>query len=104
MRFCTVCMNRLEDVTNTTELYYECTKCQKRHEKKPEDTLRFSQDFGKQARNTDTVHSNAAFDNANPKIYKDCPNPKCNKKILTYVIVGESMKYMYMCTCGYSGT
>jgi DNA-directed RNA polymerase subunit M/transcription elongation factor TFIIS len=100
MRFCDVCESRLDDVTTDTELYYQCTKCKKKYDPTDSDTMRFRQVFNKNDSTIkyDVMLKNAAFDNANPKEYKDCP--LCEKKIVSYVVIGDSMKYVYVCTCG----
>ena len=100
MRFCDVCENRLDDVTTVTDLYYECTKCKKRFTPSESDTLRYVQVFNKNESNIkyDTLLKNAAFDNTNPKEFKECP--ECKKQIVSYVVIGESMKYVYVCECG----
>ena len=100
MRFCPECTNCLDDVTTRTELYYQCTKCKKKIQRTDEDTLRFRQKFSNEedtTKNTSMLN-NAAFDNTNPAIYKDCI--KCPKKIVRYVRVGDSMKYVFVCKCG----
>lgn len=100
MRFCDVCESRLDDVTTVTELYYQCTKCKKRFPPTESDTMRFRQVFNKKESmiKYDILLQNAAFDNANPKEFKECP--ACKKQIVSYVVIGESMKYIYTCTCG----
>jgi DNA-directed RNA polymerase subunit RPC12/RpoP len=93
-------MNILDDITNKTEFYYKCTKCNKTFEPTDEDTLRFRQTFNN-AETTIRNNSmllNAAFDTTNPATYKDCP--KCSKKIVRYVVIGDTMKYIYTCECG----
>ena len=100
MRFCDVCESRLDDVTTAVELYYQCTKCKKTFSACDDDSLRFSQSFGK--KESSVLHNallkNAAFDNANPRVFKECP--QCKKQIVSYVVVGQEMKYIYTCTCG----
>jgi DNA-directed RNA polymerase subunit M/transcription elongation factor TFIIS len=100
MRFCDVCESRLDDVTTVTELYYQCTKCKKRFIPTDSDTMRFRQVFNKKESmiKYDILLQNAAFDNANPKEFKECP--ACKKQIVSYVVIGESMKYIHVCTCG----
>ena len=100
MRFCDVCESRLDDVTTATELYYQCTKCNKKFPSTPSDTLRFQQVFDNKESidKYEILLKNAAFDNTNPKIFKDCP--MCEKKIVSYVVLGESMKCIYLCKCG----
>lgn len=100
MRFCQVCESRLEDVTTATELYYQCTKCKKRFPPTAEDTLRFSQSFNRKESTMqyDMLLKSAAFDNVNPKEYKECPN--CKRQIVSYVVLGQNMKFVYTCVCG----
>lgn len=100
MRFCDVCESRLEDITTITELYYQCTKCKKRYPASDSDTLRFSMSFGKQddSLKYDILLKNSAYDNVNPKIFKPCP--KCDRQIVSYVIIGDNMRYVYLCVCG----
>jgi DNA-directed RNA polymerase subunit M/transcription elongation factor TFIIS len=101
MRFCDVCENRLEDVTTSTELYYECTKCKKKFPATVEDSLRFVQIFDKKKSKVEhaTMLANAAFDNNNPREFVECP--ECKNQITSYVIIGEEMKYVRVCTCGH---
>ena len=100
MRFCTICENRLEDITTSNKLYYECTKCKKTFDATDEDTLIFTQSFNKKESTMqyETMLKTAAYDNANPKVYKDCT--KCDNKIVSYVVLGHNMKYVYLCECG----
>jgi DNA-directed RNA polymerase subunit M/transcription elongation factor TFIIS len=98
MRFCDVCQHILVDITNDTELYYECTVCKKKSEYVPSDTLRLVQEFGKEKGHVKSFILNAVFDNANPKEFKECP--ECKNQITTHVIVGTDMKYIYLCECG----
>lgn len=101
MRFCDVCESRLDDVTTVTDLYYQCTKCRKRFQSSDSDTLRFRHVFNKKESTIKygSMLKNAAFDNTNPREYKECP--KCKKQIVSYVVIGENMKYVYVCTCGH---
>ena len=46
----------------------------------------------------DSLLMNAAFDNVNPKEFKECP--ACKKQIVGYVVIGENLQYVYTCTCG----
>ena len=100
MRFCTICENRLETVATTSELYHQCTKCKAGYPSNAEDTLRYRQVFNQEESTVkyDTLIRHAAFDNANPRIYKSCPS--CNKKIVSYIVIGENMNFVYACTCG----
>jgi DNA-directed RNA polymerase subunit M/transcription elongation factor TFIIS len=100
MRFCDICESRLEDVTTATELYYQCTKCNKKNPPTDYDTMRFRQVFNKNESMVkyDIMLQNAAFDNANPKIYKECP--ECKRQIVSYVVIGDTLKYVYVCVCG----
>jgi DNA-directed RNA polymerase subunit M/transcription elongation factor TFIIS len=100
MRFCDVCESRLEDITTITELYYQCTKCVKRFPPSASDTLRYRQVFNKKESmiKYEVMLKNAAFDNVNPKEFKECP--ECKKKIVSYAVIGDSMRYVYVCTCG----
>lgn len=101
MRFCTVCESRLDDVTTSSELYYQCTKCNKRYPSIDEDTLRFRQTFNKKESTVqyDVLIKNAPYDNVNPKEFKECP--ECDRQIMSFVIIGSSKKYVYTCECGY---
>jgi DNA-directed RNA polymerase subunit M/transcription elongation factor TFIIS len=98
MKFCELCNNILDDITTPTELYYQCTKCNKKTESSDEDTLVFEQDFNKKENSFELLLENAAFDVVNPKKYKECI--VCNNQIVSYVIIGDSMKYVYVCSCG----
>lgn len=101
MRFCDVCESRLGNIITATELYYECTKCKKRFPPTDSDSLRFRQVFNKKESTVkyDIMLENAAFDGTNPKEFKECP--KCKKQIVSYVVIGDNMKYIYTCTCGH---
>jgi len=63
--------------------------------------MRFRQIFNKEDSmiKYDVMLSNAAFDNTNPKEFKECP--KCKKQIVSYVVIGDNMKYVYVCPCGH---
>ena len=100
MRFCTVCEGRLDYATTATELFYQCTRCNKKYHPTAEDTLRVSQVFNNKESvvQHDTFLRGAAFDVVNPREYKQCPS--CKKEIVSYVVVGNDMKYVYVCTCG----
>lgn len=100
MRFCDICESRLDDVTTITEMFYQCTKCKKRFPTMDTDTMRFQQVFNKQESmiKYDIMLKNSAFDNINPKEFKECP--ECKKQIVSYVVIGDSMQYVYTCTCG----
>lgn len=101
MRFCDVCESRLDDITTVTDLYYQCTKCKKRFPATDLDTIKFRQVFDKKESmiKYDILLRNAAFDNVNPREFKECP--VCKKQIVNYVIIGNNMKYVYTCTCGH---
>ena len=102
MRFCDVCENRLDDITTSTELYYQCTKCKKKYESTAEDSCRFVQAFNKRGSmiKHDTMLRNAAYDNVNPRVFRNCKS--CKREIMSYVVVGDSMRHIYLCVCGYS--
>lgn len=99
IRFCDVCTSLLTGVTSTSELYYQCTKCQKRFPKQSVDTLRFQQLFGRAKLTDHNLLINAAFDVTNPREYKQCP--ECPRQIMSYAVIGESMRYVYVCECGH---
>ena len=101
MRFCDVCGGRLDDITTTTELYYQCASCKKKFTSSDEDTLRFRQVYQKKESEVKyaSLLKNAAFDNVNPREFKECP--ECKKQIVSYVVIGENMRYIYICTCGH---
>ncbi len=101
MRFCDVCESHLQDVIVNDELIYICSQCNKEYKSGPSDTLRFEKKFSRveSTAKYETMIRSAAFDITNPRIEKQCPS--CKKKIMSYVIVGSSMTYVYVCTCGY---
>jgi len=100
MRFCDVCESLLSNIITTTELYYQCTRCQKKFKASPEDTLCLQQSFDTKTLTSNTFMKNAAYDKTCPKIYKECP--KCKASIVNYIVVGDSLTYVYVCECGYS--
>lgn len=100
MRFCRICNSFLIDKTNSDKLYYKCTKCSQEYDSNDFDSLRYEKRY-----NTDTytpqywsLIKNAMDDKATPVVFKDCS--KCNRKIVKYVIIGDEMKYVYICECG----
>jgi DNA-directed RNA polymerase subunit M/transcription elongation factor TFIIS len=101
MRFCDVCESRLKIITSSITLYYECPKCKKRFNPRAVDTLMGKESYDRKQSTAkyDTLLKVAAFDNANPKEFKECP--KCKNQITTYVIIGENLQYVSLCTCGH---
>ena len=104
MKFCEDgCNSLLYKVVTTDQLHYKCSRCGKQYKSDDKDTLMSEQNFEKNDLSAhDKLVKDAPFDHVNPKEYIDCR--KCNKKILSYSIVGENMTYIYSCTCGHSFT
>jgi DNA-directed RNA polymerase subunit M/transcription elongation factor TFIIS len=100
MNFCDECRSVRKDVTTANELYSVCGTCNKRFTSKPEDTLRFTEKFDKKESESKyaVLLKNAAFDNCNPRMENPCP--KCDEKIVSYIVVGDDMKLIYVCRCG----
>ena len=102
MKFCNTCNHVLKEVTNHTELYYQCNVCMTKYPSDPSDTLRYSQSFQKKNEigGKGAFITHAAYDITNPKIFKKCPN--CEKEIITSIVSGDEMTFSYLCECGYS--
>ncbi len=101
MRFCEVDNNRLRVLILGDQMIYECTRCMARYAARPEDTLRVERRFegNRGTAKYDTLLRNAAFDMANPVAKKICP--ECKATTVRYVVVGDEMRYIYVCTCGH---
>ena len=100
MEFCDVCENVLKQITTSTRLYSKCAACQKEYESTSSDTLRYTKHYGKKILGAKhaTLVKNAAFDITNPKVKKKCSN--CTNQYMSYIVIGDNMKYIYVCTCG----
>jgi DNA-directed RNA polymerase subunit M/transcription elongation factor TFIIS len=100
MRFCEVCESVLAAVFTQSTMHYKCTRCEKKFDSVPNDTLRFKETFDNKTSSVEykTMLRNAPFDNTNPRIIKKCT--KCDNDVLSYVVLGESMVYVYTCVCG----
>jgi DNA-directed RNA polymerase subunit M/transcription elongation factor TFIIS len=103
MRFCELCQNVLIDMITPTAIRYKCSTCGKIYDSTPEDTLLYDT---KTTEVESTVKfemllRNAAWDDLNPREFRKCP--LCPRKIMSYVVLGEAKKYIYVCRCGYIG-
>lgn len=101
MNFCDVCNSRLSDVTTDVKLYFQCSKCQKVYDSKPENTLMYTESIDRKdsMNKYNTFLNNAAFDQVNPLTDTKCP--VCDNKYTRHVIIGGTKKFIYVCTCGH---
>tara|TARA_Y100000389_G_C17029417_1_gene302701 strand:+ start:216 stop:527 length:312 start_codon:yes stop_codon:yes gene_type:complete len=100
MRFCRICNSFLIDKTNNDKLYYKCTKCAQEYDSNASDSLRYEKKYNNDVSTSqyEILLKNAINDRATPEVFKDCT--KCDRKIVKYVIIGDEMKFVYICECG----
>lgn len=99
MQFCDNCENLLIDKYTTSTFSFECAKCKRVIEPKPQDTLREYISFDKSSyAKYSTIIKNAPFDKTNPRRYGKCK--KCVNTVMSYVILGDDAKHTQVCLCG----
>ena len=99
MDFCDNCENIITATYTSSTFIFVCKKCNRKIKPKPEDTLREYIDLKKKdSEEYSTIIKNTPFDKTNPRKYGKCS--KCDNKVLSYVILGNSAKYTSVCICG----
>lgn len=99
MEFCDNCESILSANYTSSKFVFVCTKCNRKIEPKPEDSLREYIEFKiDNSSEYSTIIKNIPFDKTNPRKYGECVN--CGNKVLSYVILGNNSKYTSVCICG----
>lgn len=98
MGFCDNCESILTTAYTSSNFLFVCTKCFRKIEPKPEDSLREYIDFKKDTTEDSTIIKNVPYDKTNPRKHGTCTD--CGNKVLSYVILGNNAKYISVCICG----
>lgn len=88
--------------TYTGTLMCVCSGCGERTEAEPDDALMYQQSMTTAAPELKfkELIGNAAYDVVNPNSDKTCP--KCSRERVKYIRIGEEMRIIYTCKCGYN--
>lgn len=105
MKFCANCNNILYVNTVNNNLTYTCKVCLNSIPADNEDTLLLDVRLNNEEDlliKYESLINLSIKDNTLPLIHMKCKNSKCDETILKYIILGDSMQYIYICTkCNY---
>ena len=104
IKTCTICEGILVMKETEDSLYFLCSKCLHEYKSTDEDTELFhkSLDEKKQSRINGNLIKYISKDNTNMRVRRACPECKSDdEKILSCMVFGESMEYIYMCADGH---
>ena len=104
LQFCRECESVMtKNTTAVGVIVYQC-RCLLTIEGRPDDTL-MAEGYLETTK-SDLKHNvfieNSPFDAAGNIVLKDCP--ECGLNFLTMIRIGETLKTMYACSCGYRAT